>query len=286
MNSNDFLYYGFKFVEKIVGILPKKFLINFLGTLGYFLDKKRKNDICVNLNFAFPEKSNKWKQEVAKKIYKNFIRNLIEFVENKRISKEKLLEKIEFEGFDDLNYPAIFVTAHFGNWEILPLAIGAKYVKLNGVYRKIDNERLNEEVIQSRERFNVHMFEKKGALRHLIRVLKNSESVGLLIDQNTAKRDGIETTFFGHRVLQTSSSALLSKKLNIPIVIAFAVWENDKWKIIVKDVFYTDDIQESVDRQSRVIEEMVKEYPDEYYWFHKRFKHFYEEEYDKHCNFN
>ena len=286
MNFNKFSYYGFKFVEKSIFLLPKNILINALGNLGYVFDKKRKNDICVNLNLAFPEKSYTEKQKIIKNVYKNFARNLVEFIENKNLTQKELLEKIEFIGFENLTYPVIFVTAHFGNWEILPIAFGSKFDKINIVYRKLDNLKLNEEIVKNRNRFNVNVIEKKGALRNLILALKRKENVGLLVDQNTAKNEGIETTFFGKKVLQTPSAAILSKRFNIPIVMAFALPKGKKWQIIIKDIFYTDDIQESVNRQAKVIEDMIRQYPEEYYWFHKRFKYFYEREYDKRCDIN
>jgi len=281
MNFNDFSYYGFKGVEKAISLMPKNLLINTLGNLGYMLDNKRKKDIFTNLNLAFPEKTEEEKTLIAKKVYKNFARNLIEFIENKNLSKEELLKKVEFKGFENLTYPVIFVTAHFGNWEILPIAFGSKFAKLNIVYRRVDNEKLNKEIVESRKRFNVEVIEKKGALKNLILALKRKENIGILVDQNTAKNEGIETKFFDKKVLQTPSAAILSKKFNIPIAMTFAIPKDDKWEINVKDVFYTKNIQESVDRQSKIIEEVVREYPDEYYWFHKRFKHFYEEEYEK-----
>ncbi|GAX86801.1 Kdo2-lipid IVA lauroyltransferase [Lebetimonas natsushimae] len=283
MNFKDFSYYGYKFIEKIITFFPKEFMINFLGNLGYILDNKRKNVICVNLNLAFPEKSKEEKRKIIKKIYKNFARNLIEFIENKKISKEKLLEKIEFVGFENIPKQAIYVTAHFGNWEITSLSFGAKFGKIDIVYRKLDNPKLNEEVVKSRSRFNVGVIEKKGAMKELVKSIKKGHNIGLLVDQNTAENEGIETVFFNRKVLQSPSAAILSKKFNLPIVMSFAIPKGNKWQVIVKDIFYTDDIQKSVDRQSKVFEEMIKEYPDEYYWFHKKFKHFYEEEYDKKC---
>ncbi len=283
MNFNDFAYFGYKFTEKLISLFPKQIVINILGTLGFLLDKKRKNDICVNLNLAFPNKSKQEKKEIAKKVYKNFARNLVEFIENKKLSKEELLNKVEFVGFENLQYPVIFVTAHFGNWEILPLAFGSKFGKINIVYRKIDNEKLNKEIIESRKRFNVNVIEKKGALKNLLGALKRKENIGLLVDQHIS--EGVETTFFGKKVLQTPSAAILSQKFNIPIVMTFAIPKKDKWQIVIKDIFYTTDIQESVNRQSKVIEEIVKEYPEEYYWFHKRFK-LYKEKYNEPCSFN
>jgi len=280
MNFKDLSYYGFKVIEKITFFLPKDFMINFLGNIGYLLDNKRKNDIWVNLNLAFPEMSIEEKNKIVKKVYKNFARNLIEFIENKRLSKEELLKKVEFIGFENIPKQAIYVTAHFGNWEITSLAFGAKFSHIDIVYRKIDNEKLNEEIVNSRKRFNVGVIEKKGAMKELIKSIKKGHNIGLLVDQNTAKNEGIETVFFSKKVLQSPSAAVLSKKFNLPIIMCFGLPKGNKWQIVIKDIFYTDDIQESVNRQSKVIEDIVREYPDEYYWFHKKFKHFYEKEYN------
>jgi KDO2-lipid IV(A) lauroyltransferase len=233
MNFNDFSYYGYKFIEKIITFFPRKFMIDFLGNLGYMLDNKRKNVVCVNLDLAFPEKSKEEKRKITKKVYKNFARNLIEFIENKKISKEKLLEKVEFVGFENIPKQAIYVTAHFGNWEISSLAFGAKFGNIDVVYRKLDNFKLNEEVVKSRSRFNVGMIKKKGAMKELIKSIKKGHNIGLLVDQNTAKNEGIETTFFNKKVLQSPTAAILSKKFNLPIVISFAIPKDDKWQIII-----------------------------------------------------
>jgi KDO2-lipid IV(A) lauroyltransferase len=283
MNFKDFSYFGYKGVEKLLTFFPKNRVVNILGNLGYILDNKRKNVICVNLNLAFPEKSENEKKEIIKQVYKNFARNLIEFIENKQISKEEFLKKIEFVGFENIPKQAIYVTAHFGNWEITSLGFGAKFDKIDIVYRKIDNPKLNNEIIKSRSRFNVGLIEKSGAMKELIKSIKKGHNIGLLVDQNTAKNEGIETTFFNKKVLQSPTAAILSKKFNLPIIITFAIPKKDKWQIVIKDIFYTDDIQKSVDRQSKIFEKVIREYPAEYYWFHKKFKHFYEEEYNKKC---
>lgn len=285
MNFNDFSYFLFKIFEFIIKILPANFLINFIGFLGYKLDKKRKKAIQTNLNLAFSDKSEEQKKSITKQVYKNFVRNAIEVIKNKKATKEDILNKVEFENFEEVQQilkekPVIFVTAHFGNWELLPLSLGSHITPISAIARKIDNPKLNKEIISSREKFNIKVFYKQGALKNMINSIKEKRSIGILVDQNTAKNEGIETTFFNKRVLQTPSAATLSKKFNLPIVMVFIEpTENKKWKLVVKDIFYTTDIQESVNRQSQLIEEEVKKFPNEYYWFHKRFKHFYEDLY-------
>ena len=289
MSFNNLFYYGYVILEKLLKICPnfmKKYLKKFLSFLFYKLDSKRKKIVFVNLDLVYGDTiSQIEKEKIAKKVYENFVNNLFEFIELSKISKEDLAEKIEFENLEMVKKelkkgPVIFTGAHFGNWEISILAIGAFLTPVSAVVREIDNPKLNEKIKKIREKFNVKIYGKKGALKNLMKDLKNGRSIGILVDQNTAKEEGVDTEFFGKKVLQTPSAALLSKKFKIPIVMGFVEKKEDKWVISFKDVFVCDDIQSCVDRQSKIIEEEVKRYPELWYWFHRRFKHYYEDKYE------
>jgi len=289
MNFKDISYYGFILLEKLLNVLPnfiKNLIKQFLYFIFYTFDKRRKKVVFTNLDLVFGDSISKQKkEEIAKQVYKNFINNLFEFIEFSTISKDKLKEKIEFENLDMVKKalkkgPVIFTGAHFGNWELVVLAIGAFITPLSAVVREIDNPKLNEKIKQTREKFNVKIYGKKGALKYLMKDLKEGRSIGILVDQNTVKEEGIDTIFFDKKVLHTPSAALLSKKLNVPIVMGFAEKRDNKWIISFKEIFETIDIQKSVDKQSKIIEEEVKKYPELWYWFHRRFKHYYEDKYE------
>jgi KDO2-lipid IV(A) lauroyltransferase len=289
MNSDSLFYYGYIVLEKLLGILPegmKKCLKNILVFLFYEIDKKRKKIVFANLDLAYGNSlSKEEKEKIAKKVYENFVSNLFEFIELSKISKEELFKKIEFENLETVKNelqkgPVIFTGAHFGNWEIAVLAIGAFITPISAVVREIDNPKLNERIKKIREKFNVKIYGKKGALKNLMKDLKSGRSIGILVDQNTAKEEGTDTEFFGKKVLQTPSAALLSKKLKVPVAMGFAEKKDDKWVISFKDVFVCEDIQSCVDRQSKIIEEEVKKYPELWYWFHRRFKHYYGDIYE------
>ncbi len=288
MNFNNFTYYGFNILEFIVRHSSKpvnNFLKKIIANSAYLLDNKRKKVVFTNLNLAYKEAlSKKEKIKIAKKVYKNFVNNLFEFIELSFISKEELRKRIKFKNIEAVKEylkksPVIFTGAHFGNWEIAALAIGAFLTPLSVVVRNIDSPELNEKIKKTREKFGVKIYNKKGALKHLIKDLKDKRSIGILVDQNTSKEEGVETDFFGKKVLQTPSACLLSKKFKIPVVMGFVEKENDKWVINFKEIFYADDIKNCIDRQSKIIEEEVKKYPELWYWLHRRFKHFYEEKY-------
>ncbi|AZV47384.1 hypothetical protein C3L23_08895 [Nautilia sp. PV-1] len=289
MNFDNMFYYGYLFLEKLLKICPdfmKKYLKKLLTFLFYKFDSKRKKIVFVNLDLAYGDTlSKKEKEKIAEKVYENFVSNLFEFIELSKMSKGDLAKKVEFENLETVKNelqkgPVIFAGAHFGNWEIAVLAIGAFVTPISAVVREIDNPKLNERIKKIREKFNVKIYGKKGALKNLMRDLKNGRSIGILVDQNTSKEEGLDTKFFGKKVLQTPSAALLSKKLKVPVVMGFAEKKDDKWVISFKDVFVCDDIQNCVDRQSKIIEEEVKKYPELWYWFHRRFKHYYEDRYE------
>jgi len=251
----------------------------------YFLDFKRKKYVFTNLDLVFPQKDKKEKKEIAKKFYKNFVLNLFELVKNRNIDKEKLKNLVEIEGFEHiesyLDKPVIFISAHYGNWELLALFLGGVLeLPMTVVVRDLDNKFLNKFFKSNRERFNIKTVNKKGALKKLIKAIKEGRSVGLFVDQNTAKNEGEDVEMFGLKALHTPSAALLSKKFELPIIPVFIQRNGKKHKIIFKKPILEKDIKKSIQAQSDVIEEMIKQKPQEWYWFHRRFKHYYEDKYE------
>jgi KDO2-lipid IV(A) lauroyltransferase len=260
-------------------------LVKFLANLAYKLDKRRKKVVFTNLDLVYPDMSKEEKEKLAKKIYENFVQNVFDIIKNRNISKEELKKRVEFEGLEKvekyLDKPAIFITAHYGNWELLPLIVSELLnIPMTIVVRKIDNKFLDRFLRQNRERYNIQVIDKKGAMKGMIKAIKEGRSIGLLVDQNTAKNEGVDVKMFGLKALQTPSAALLSKKFDIPVIPGFIQRNGDKYKIIFKEPILEKDIQKSVQKQSDAIEEIIREKPEEWYWFHRRFKHYYEEKYE------
>jgi KDO2-lipid IV(A) lauroyltransferase len=259
-------------------------LSKIIGDFLYLIPNRRKRDLFTNLDLVYPNMPQKEKVKLSKKVYENFVYNLFELFNNRNIIKEELSKKVEFIGLDKVkNYldkPVVFISAHYGNWEMMPLILGGILeIPMSVVVRDLDIEFLNNFFKKNRESFNIETFNKKGALKNLMKALKNNRSVGIFVDQNTAKEEGVDVEMFGLKALQTPSAALLSKKFNVPIIPVFIQRERDKYKIIFKEPIIEKDINKNVQMQSKVIEEMIKEKPEEWYWFHRRFKHYYEEEY-------
>jgi len=294
---DHFYLFSFKLFVILVKYTPSAVLdtiINFFAFLAYKIDVRHKKIARVNLDLAYgKDMGDLEKRAIIKKSYKNLLYTMRDFVENQGISEEKLLQKVTIHNehfYTDVKQEGkgvIFLTAHYGNWELLPLCMGATFGKLWGVGRNLDSQKMNEVLQKNRNQFNVHMLEKSGALRGLLKALKNGENVGLLVDQNTSAKEGILIDFFGKLARHTPSAALIARKTGTPIIPAFITTDDYKnYDITFYEPIITDktdsseeDIKKSVQAQADITQKAIEAKPDEWFWFHRRWKNQYEEFY-------
>lgn len=289
------LYKIFRFIFAVMPYFIIKPLLIFATKLVDKFNKRYNKIVQANLDLVFGDAiSQERKEEIRFNSYKSLFFNMYEFVENQSISKEKLFKKANFENEHYIteaienNRKIIFITAHYGGWEIA-LPYGAlKFGTLAVVNRKMDNPLINKLYIEARDRNNIIMLEKKTAAKGMLKALKNNHHVAVVIDQHI--KDGIEIDFFNKKVLATDSTSRLALKFDALIIPIFSQM-NDFRDYTLKvyeplDVrnieFKTDDkVKELTIMQSKVIEEQIRNKPDFWFWQHKRWKQFYKEIYKK-----
>ena len=289
------LFYLFRFV---IRILPDRIMGKFVTLLAravFYIDKKHRHIAEVNLNLAYGDTMGQaQKTAIIKATYENLLLMLIDFVKNQGILEEKLLEKVTFHN-DMVIQKAlakgekiILLTAHYGNWELLPLALAAKYAPLTAVGRKLDSSAMDAILQKNREQFNIEIVEKKGAMREMIAVLKNNRMLGLLVDQNTSENEGILVDFFSKPARHTPAAAILSRRFDAVILPVFiSTVSHNAYEITFYEPIYTEktedsekDIRVSVQKQAKITEDVIRQRPQEWFWLHKRWKNQFEELYD------
>jgi len=169
----------------------------------------------------------------------------------------------------------IYITAHFGNIDLLGLIIGKKIGKMVQVQQKLNNPYLTEHMKQKRETYNLEIVEKQGAIKKLFLALKNDKPISLIIDQNVNKKYASKITFLNKETYQTNSTSNLSLKLGIPILPIFIrSIDKEKYEVIFKKPIYSKGkTEEELNQlQANIISEMIFKYPKEWFWCHKRFK--------------
>ena len=288
---------GFYTLKFLIFILPsslQNLLAKFLAFAFMKLKKKRFYIVMTNLNLAFGEtKSKEEKIEIAKKCYYNFAKYLgINFILNQNTTKQKILKQVVFKNEHFLldamrsGRPIIVTTAHFGQWEIFTLAVAAHFGPSSVLGRKLDSSVMDKILRANRAQFDVELIDKNGGAKDILKALKARRLVGILVDQNTAPQDGIKVQFFGKDVLHTPAASVLAQKTNALIINAFIYQKGENLNEIcfeqpidISTFDKEDAVQKATQMQCSACEEMVRAKPEEYFWFHQRFKRFYENEY-------
>ena len=292
------LYYALRFLVKIS---PKCVLKGFLKSLAsafYHLDKKHTNIMRVNLKMCFATLKDDEIERLIKKNYYNFALFGAEFLLNQNTTKEQILSKISFENeelFNSVlsqNRPIIVQTAHYGNWELFSLAMAARYGAVSIIGRALDSAKMNEILSANRTRFDIELIEKKSAVKQVLKALNNRRLLGILVDQNTAKNEGLECEFFSYKIMHTHAASVFASKSGAIIVPAFIERDeskDDSFKIVFYEpidmqVLSQNHSKEEALRlatqaQSDATAAQISKKPDEYFWMHKKFKCFYENNY-------
>ena len=288
-------FYTLKFLIFIMPCSLQNLLAKFLAFAFMKIKKKRFHIVMTNLNLAFGEtKTKEEKLEIAKKCYYNFAKYLgINFILNQNTTKQKILEQVIFKNEHFLldaiksGRPIIVTTAHFGQWEIFPLAVAAHFGPSSVLGRRLDSSVMDKILRANRSQFDVELIDKDGGAKDILKALKARRIVGILVDQNTAPKDGIKVQFFGKDVLHTPAASVLAQKTNALIINAFIYQKGKNLNEIcfaepidINEFDKEEAVQKATQMQCSACEEMVRVKPEEYFWFHQRFKRFYEKEYE------
>jgi KDO2-lipid IV(A) lauroyltransferase len=174
----------------------------------------------------------------------------------------------------------IFVTGHVGNWEVLGASLALKGLPLHSVAKPLRNPLINDYLVRVRECRGQRIISKRGAVGELVQVLGRKGYLGMVADQY-AKRRGILVEFFGRPASTHASVALLSVRMNVPVVPGFAFRVGNGFRFEAKsgEPIWPDvnadrdqEVRRITQEFSRQLERFVRSVPDQYLWAHDRWK--------------
>ena len=266
-------------------VVRKSFFVS-LSLLFYYVHTRRRLITIHNLKCAYPEKSISEITEIAKGVYRNFGIVAAEFFDIPSLNRENLNNIIETEGLENCkkalekNKGLLLFGAHFGNWELGASALSLLVRPIVIVYRRMDNPFLENVITWVRSVSGNILLSKSRAMRRLLRHLKDNGVLGILIDQNWSRQEGCFVHFFDRPACTTSGLALLALHTEAPVVPAFmARMPNGKYRLMIGEevaLTRTGDRQEEIivntQKFTRIIEDMVRKYPDQWFWPHQRWK--------------
>jgi len=284
------LYYLFRAIEALLLLLPfsmRKAFFTGLAALAYRIDRQHRAVIRRNLEIAYGEAVDPAQaEEIARYCYRNLLLNFLQVLENRRMTPQRQAELVRFENREVVERarrdgrPVIFVSGHFCNWELGATAIATQIMPTVSIHKPLNNPRFDRYLLESRSRLGMDMAEKKGAVKHMARALKKGGAVSLMIDQNLNRKESSIVTFFGHATTQTSTPAFLARKFNAAVIPVFVHTEDEihftvrfEEEIPVPNTENAqEDIQIATQRQTDVVERIVRAEPKLWFWCHRRWK--------------
>ena len=264
-------------------------LANFLGGLIYRMFRKYRM-VCVDgLTIAFGDKySYEEKLEIARRSQTNLARTVMDFLRFRDYSNEQLLELCrDVSGREHMERAmerskggVIGLAGHFGSWEYCGAWVVASGWNLCAVGKEQRDPGITKLMLDLRSAVGIkHIPTSKRGNLDLIRALKSKNTMlGLLSDQNGGK-DGIFVDFFGVPASSVRGPAFLALRYDVPVVPIFALWDGDYYRIeilpeieVVRSGDEEKDILENTQRFQKALEGMVRKYPEQWLWAHRRWK--------------
>lgn len=254
--------------------LPQLFRLSiWVADVTYALDHRGKAIARANLVLMFGQRMTPYRARlITRRSYRNMARVLVNifWLSRSCSARERVLDQVSFaphvlETVKELA-PCIMVSAHLGNWEILSQASVVHGFPVVSVAKDIGSPRMTEKLIRLRSTIGQEIVTAEGALRKLIKALKESKSIGLLIDQHTHTRDGgTWVSFFGVAAGISLAPAMLALKLSRPILFAWSRPLHDgRYRIESGGTFFPDpqsDAQTLTQQIATAFEQVIRRHP-------------------------
>lgn len=272
-----------------VRLFPLSIVQRFGLTFGLFLFYVfpiRKKVALYNLNLCFPEKDIEWKKSILKECYINLGINIFELFYLPKIDKRMTDEIVKvnnveiFEEGLNKGKGLILMSAHFSNWELFAYAFPYfAHHNLNIVAKEQASSGANEYIMNLRKASGNSIINLGLGIKEAFTKIKEGEIVSFLIDQAAHSQYAEYIKLFGISVPAFPGAVKIALRTGCELVFAYGIRKNFKYEIFVERINTTayDDKRESdvnalVQLVNKKLEDVIRKYPGQWLWFHKRFK--------------
>ncbi|MEM8985442.1 MAG: lysophospholipid acyltransferase family protein [Pseudomonadota bacterium] len=237
-----------------------------------------------NLKAAFPEKSDTEINAIVADVWENLGRTAAEYAHLDAFHPFEDGGRVAVEGAERLRQicasgkPAVFVTAHYANWEVMAIMLSRSGLKFGFVYRAANNPLVDREIIERRNAVTTAVQIPKGKRggRALLEVMRKGHSIAMLVDQKL--NDGIRVPFMGRDAMTPPAAARMALKFNAPVIpLAIERVKGATFVAKVKDPIpfeptgdRNEDIRLLTTKVNEALEDQIRSRPGEWLWLHRR----------------
>jgi KDO2-lipid IV(A) lauroyltransferase len=281
-------YAAFWPVASLLATLPhgaSRRLGGALGGLAGRVDRRRRAIARANLAHAFPDWTPAARERALAACFRHFGAAFCDALSAARFELVELCPRVSVVGLDrlaaadDAGRGVIVLSAHFGNWEIVPPIVAQARGPMASVGRPADNPLVDRRIQALRTRFGNRSLDKRGAVREMFRTLREGGRLGLLIDQRVRADEAIDVPFFGRPALTSPIVARLAARTGAAIVPAFGDHlPGGRYRVEFLPALAAepDDDEEGVELTRRclaVCERVIRRAPERWLWLHDRWRH-------------
>ena len=257
----------------------------FWGGIAYRLASKGRRTALANLQLAFGDNlTRKDRDRIARKSFENLLITAFEICWAKNLPRE-------IESFiDPLNKQAcldayaegkgvLLLVPHMGNWEVCARWLTKNIPVVHAVVRKQKEPWIQAMLERFRKDSGLRVIDNRNSLRRVLAALRRGELVILMIDQHMRK-GAVKVDFFGHPAMTTASAALLAIKTGCQVLVGACYRKSgggwgcefsDPLETVVTDDRDRDYIT-NTQRYVSIMEERVREHPEDWMWMHRRWR--------------
>lgn len=288
--KNRIEYIIFRFFSlcfKFLGLNASRRMAPALALVFFYFIPIRKKVVIKNLNLAFPANDLKKNKRLAFKIYKSFAITLVEIMCLPFINKSQLINAVEctnpefiIEKYNE-GKGLILLSSHFGNWEYGAISIGIQIEKsLSVVVKPLRNTLVNDFMNKGRTKFGNEVVPLGISIRKTYQTLKEKKIVAMVADQR-GPIEGMKVDFFEKKVSIYTGPATLALKTGAPILCGIPIRKNNfKYQMTLVEI-PQNNLPEEADRKEKEIsqrytsylESVIRQYPEQWLWMHKRWKY-------------
>jgi Kdo2-lipid IVA lauroyltransferase/acyltransferase len=240
-----------------------------------------------NLELAYPKMNRRDRGRILRGVFTSFGRQAAEVCLFPKYTRENVSEVVVYDGFENFEQAfargkgVLFLTAHLGGWELSAFSHSLNGYPLHVVMRPLDNVYLDRLTRQYRTMHGNSLVDKDDFVRGLLGAMKAGETVGILMDTNMTPPQGVFVDFFGIAACTASGLARIALRTDAAVVPGFTIWDAElkKYRLrfdravqLVRTGDDNADVVANTALFTKVIEDYVRKYPDQWLWVHRRWK--------------
>ncbi len=275
---------------KLLGLPPRSVARSFgalIGRVAFALTPRLRRAGHRNLALAFPEKSEAERELILRKLYRNLGWLLAEFCQMPGYTPGQAKSFIRYDGLEhylaarDQGKGVLILTGHLGAWELSSFYHSLMGYPMSIVIRRLDNPLVDQLVNSIRCLHGNQVLHKDDFARGLLAAMRRGDTVGILMDTNMTPPQGAFVDFFGHPACTGSGLARIAIKTGAAVLPGFLLWDEPTKSYILRfgaalTLPVTGDAEADALAHTalftRVIEDYIRQYPDQWLWLHRRWK--------------